>query len=236
MKHKLYKTLLKRIFSIIPLKYYQRIYPYAVSQQIFYDDLLKTKSFFKREDGYKNLFEDILKNKEIIYLEFGVWEGKSIKYISKLNNNPKSKFIGFDTFEGLPSDWRLGSLNEKKGSYSARGSVPQIQGGQFIKGPFEQTLPEFFTHERPLAALINFDADLYSSTICALNFSKRVIDQDTVLIFDELIINEDWENHEYKALNEFCASQGLTYDVVALSLTTKQVAVKLRNLAQGVGS
>ncbi|MBL97834.1 MAG: hypothetical protein CMF52_08460, partial [Legionellales bacterium] len=188
------------------------------------------KLYFNQWRFYDAVFENSIKSRP--FYEFGVWRGHSFNYLINLYK----RGYGFDTFEGLPSDWRLGSLNEKKGSYSARGSVPQIQGGQFIKGPFEQTLPEFFTHERPLAALINFDADLYSSTICALNFSKRVIDQDTVLIFDELIINEDWENHEYKALNEFCASQGLTYDVVALSLTTKQVAVKLRNLAQGVGS
>ena len=78
-----------------------------------------------------------------------------------------------------------------------------------------------------MASLINFDADLYSSTLCALNYSKPVINKDTILIFDEFIINENWEQDEYKALNEFCSNNNLTYEVLAVSYFTKQVAVKL---------
>ena len=78
-----------------------------------------------------------------------------------------------------------------------------------------------------MASVINFDADLYSSTICALNFSKPVIDKDTILIFDEFIMNESWEQDEFKALNEFCSINHCSYEVVAISFFTKQVAVKL---------
>lgn len=78
-----------------------------------------------------------------------------------------------------------------------------------------------------MASIINFDADLYSSTLCALNCSKPVIDKDTILIFDEFIISENWEQDEYKALNEFCSKNNLTYEVLAVSYFEKQVAVKL---------
>ena len=78
-----------------------------------------------------------------------------------------------------------------------------------------------------MASLINFDADLFSSTLCALNYSKSVIDKDTILIFDEFIINDNWEQDEYKALNEFCSNNNLSYEVLAVSYFTKQVAVKL---------
>jgi hypothetical protein len=78
-----------------------------------------------------------------------------------------------------------------------------------------------------MASVINFDADLYSSTICALNFSKPVIDQHTILIFDEFIINRNWEQDEFKALNEFCSNNTYTYDVLAMSFFTKQAAVRL---------
>ena len=94
-------------------------------------------------------------------------------------------------------------------------------------GKFEDTLPRFFTEERPKASIINFDADLYSSTICALNFAKPVIDKHTILIFDEFIINKNWEQDEYKALEEFCFNNKCTYEVLAVSFFTKQVAVKL---------
>ena len=105
--------------------------------------------------------------------------------------------------------------------------MPKIKGGEFIVGKFEDTLPVFFSESRPIASLINFDSDLYSSTICALNYSKSVMDKDTILVFDEFIINESWEKDEFRALNEFCSDNGYSYDVIAISFFTKQVAVKL---------
>ena len=157
------------------------------------------------------------------FYEFGVWRASSFKYLIKVYK----KGYGFDTFTGLPEDWLLGSDIEKKGTYSSGGNVPKIKGGEFIVGKFEDTLPVFFSESRPTASVINFDADLYSSTICALNFSKSVMDKDTILIFDELIMNESWEKDEFKALNEFCSINDYSYEVIAISFFTKQVAIKL---------
>ena len=171
-------------------------------------------------------FFDAIVNKSITskpFYEFGVWRASSFKYLIKVYK----KGYGFDTFTGLPEDWLLGSDIEKKGTYSSGGNVPKIKGGEFIVGKFEDTLPVFFSESRPIASVINFDADLYSSTICALNFSKQVMDKDTILIFDEFIINPSWEQDEFKALNEFCSINQYSYEVIAVSFFTKQVAVKL---------
>ena len=157
------------------------------------------------------------------FYEFGVWRASSFKYLIKAFK----KGYGFDTFTGLPEDWDLGSHIEKKGAYTNEGNVPKIKGGEFIVGKFEDTLPVFFSESHPMASVINFDADLYSSTICALNFSKSVMDKDTILIFDEFIINESWEQDEFRALNEFCSNNHYSYEVIAISFFTKQVAVKL---------
>ena len=135
---------------------------------------------------------------------------------------PLERALG-DTFTGLPEPW----YKQPKGTYSSFGSVPEITGGEFIVGKFEETLPIFFSEKRPLASLINFDADLYSSTLCALNNSVGVVDEKSILIFDEFIMNEYWEEDEYKALNEFCDNFGFSYDVLAISFWSKQVAVKL---------
>ncbi len=153
------------------------------------------------------------------FYEFGVWRGESFKYLIKTFK----KGYGFDTFEGLPEDWG----KNKEGTYSADGIIPNIDGGTFIAGEFEDTLPTFYSKPRPMASIINFDADLYSSTLCALSYSKSVIDKDTILIFDEFIINRNWEQDEYKALNEFCSNNNLTYEVLAVSYFSMQVAVKL---------
>jgi tetratricopeptide (TPR) repeat protein len=158
------------------------------------------------------------------FYEFGVWRGVSFRYFIKAF---KTGF-GFDTFTGLPEDWHVGKGKyEKAGAYSSEGQIPKIEGGEFIAGKFEDTLPTFFSEPRPLASVINFDADLYSSTICALNYSKSAIDKHTVLIFDEMIAHECWEQDEFRALNDFVVQNNCTYEVLAVSFATKQVAVKL---------
>ena len=175
------------------------------------------KIFFNRGSFFDNVIQ--LSESSRPFYEFGVWKGLSFQYLI----NTFKKGFGFDTFTGLPEDWH----RELKGSYSALGAVPKIEGGEFIVGKFEDTLANFFSKERPKASLINFDADLYSSTLCALNYSNKVIDEKTILVFDELIMNDKWEEDEYKALNEFCDKLGYSYEVIAVSFYTKQVAVKL---------
>jgi hypothetical protein len=145
--------------------------------------------------------------------------GVSFKYLIEAFE----KGFGFDTFSGLPENW----YNQKAGTYSSKGIVPEIKGGEFIVGKFEDTLPIFFSEERPKASILNLDADLYSSTICILRNSKNIIDEKTILIFDEFIINKNWEQDEYKALNEFCTEFKFSYQVLAVSFFTKQVAVRI---------
>jgi tetratricopeptide (TPR) repeat protein len=178
--------------------------------------------YFNKWDFFDAIVEQSVSSRP--FYEFGVWRGASFRYLIKTFK----KGYGFDTFTGLPEDWHVGNGKyEKAGAYSSNGEIPKIEGGEFIAGKFEDTLPIFFAEPRPLASVINFDADLYSSTICALNHAKPVMDKHTVLIFDELIAHECWEQNEFKALNDFVIENNLTYEVVAISFLTKQVAVKL---------
>jgi tetratricopeptide (TPR) repeat protein len=153
------------------------------------------------------------------FYEFGVWMGESFKYLMKSFDTG----YGFDTFEGLPETWR----SVPKGTYTSYGAIPKIDGANFVVGEFKDTLPKFFEEPRPKASLINFDADLYSSTLCALTNARPVIDSDTILIFDEFIINQNWQQDEFKALNDFCILKGLKYEVLIVSLYTKQAVVRL---------
>ena len=193
-------------------------HPYARSAKWVFSLPKLPKIFFNRWDFFDAVIA--LTDKSRFFYEFGVWNGISFQYLI----NIFKKGFGFDTFTGLPEDWH----HERAGTYSSFGSVPKIAGGEFIVGKFEDTLPKFFSQKRPLASLINFDADLYSSTLCALNYSNKVIDEKSILIFDEFITNKYWEKDEYKALNEFCDNFSISYDVLAVSFFTKQVAVKLK--------
>ena len=173
--------------------------------------------FFHRWALFDRMIE--LSKKDRPFYEFGVWRGEAFKYLIKTFKNG----FGFDSFEGIPEDWD----DMKAGSYTSDGIIPKIKGGEFIVGKFHDTLPGFFSEFRPTASIINFDADLYSSTICALNCASPVIDQHTILIFDEFLINPNWENDEHKALEEFCLQNNYKYEVLAVSFFSKQVAVRL---------
>ena len=41
-------------------------------------------------------------------------------------------------------------------------------------------------------------------------------------------MNDNWEEDEFKALNEFCNNLGYSYEVIAISLINRMVAVKLK--------
>ena len=160
--------------------------------------------------------------KDRSFYEFGVWMGDSFRYL--IDHFPQG--FGFDTFDGLPEDWH----GLPRGSYTSFGKVPNILGGEFIAGEFRDTLPVFFASRRPVAGLVNFDADLYSSTITALTEASAVIDDRTILVFDEFIVNRNWEQDEFRALEEFCRQRGVTYEVLGASLFTKQVVCRLTGL------
>ena len=152
--------------------------------------------------------------------EYGVWMGSSLEYLMRSFD----KGFGFDTFNGLPEDWR----SITKGSYSSFKQIPDIPNVEFVIGEFKNSLPDFFSMTRPMAGIINFDADLYSSTLTALEQSSSVIDEKTILIFDEMIVNEDWRQDEYRALTEFCMAKGYKYEVLLASIFTKQVVCRLK--------
>jgi len=178
------------------------------------------KLFFNKKDFFDGV--TAISDKSRPFYEFGVWNGVSFKYLI----NTFGRGFGFDTFTGIPEKWH----DNPAGTYSSFGSIPKISGGEFIVGKFEDTLPKFFSKKRSVASLINFDADLYSSTICALNNAKDIIDEDTILVFDEFLMNDSWEEDEYKALEEFCNNFNFSYDVLAVSFYTKQIGVKLKKL------
>ena len=104
-----------------------------------------------RVDSREQLFDlvgDQVSERDVLYMEFGVFEGATTRYWSKLLHNPKSKLHGFDSFEGLPENWpavdRSGGLS--KGHFSVGGRLPQINDDRvkFFKGWFEQTLPRAY--------------------------------------------------------------------------------------------
>ena len=159
----------------------------------------------------------------IDYLEFGVYRGDSLRWWLGHNKEPDSRFVGFDSFEGLPEDWRT---DRPKGYFSTDGKVPEVGDTRcsFRVGWSHETLPGFvreFSFGKRLA--VHLDADLYGSTLFVLTTLAPKLKEHDVLFFDE------FENalHEFRAFTDFVSAYGFDYEVLAMTNGGTQVAVRL---------
>lgn len=164
-----------------------------------------------RVDRREQLFDLIARqvaDREVLYMEFGVFKGAVTRYWSGLLRNPKSALHGFDSFEGLPENW---IRSYPKGHFSLGGQVPQIDDVRvkFFKGRFEDTLPQYHFPRHEVLVVI-FDADLYSSTKIALNALEGTLVPGTYLYFDEFNHRFD----ELRAFDEFVRRTGMKFSVV----------------------
>ena len=161
-----------------------------------------------RSNLWKKIGEHLDLNENIIYIEFGVYKGESIKFFSKMFQSKNSKFYGFDSFYGLPEKWQ----RFEKGAFSTDGSVPIFsdQRIKFIKGLFQKTLPNFlknFSEEsKNKTFLIHFDADLYSSTLFTL-YKMYDYKNDFYFLFDQ------FGSDECRAFHNFVNSTGIEYEL-----------------------
>ncbi|MEL7089943.1 MAG: class I SAM-dependent methyltransferase, partial [Planctomycetota bacterium] len=149
----------------------------------------------------------------ILFLEFGVFEGNSIRRWAKLNPHPDSRFVGFDSFEGLPTKWR----QRPAGHFSTDGLPPEIADPRvsFVKGWFHDTVPGFLdalAHRRGLegdeknlpGVVIHIDADLYTSAIFLLTQLHPYFDRYHVLF-------DDYAAGEARALYAYLVAYGADF-------------------------
>ena len=172
----------------------------------------------KRHNVWDVVLEEV-RDARILYLEFGVASGHSIRYWSERLLNPEAKLHGFDSFEGLPEEggpW-------KRGQFDTGGRVPHItdQRVEFFKGWFQETLPDysFPPHE---ILVVNMDADLYSSTAFVLNHIREHIVPGTFIYFDEM----NHVEHEPLAFSHFLDETSLAFELVAADRTLAHMAFK----------
>jgi hypothetical protein len=162
-----------------------------------------------------------------LWLEFGVYFGRTINYISKFTNDI---VYGFDSFEGLPEKWRDGF---DKGIFSTEGNLPQVNSNvELIKGWFNETLVNFIETQNKKVSFIHMDADLYSSTKYIFDVLKNYLDKDCVIVFDELLNYPgfDGETGELRAFYEFITENKVDYEWIGIDGENEQVAVIIHSV------
>jgi Macrocin-O-methyltransferase (TylF) len=184
------------------------------------DQNLSPKS---RVQGGREVFRTVAESiaqKPVLYLEFGVFKGYTMSQWSVLLKNPETRFVGFDSFEGLPEDW---AFDYPKGTFTAHGAIPQIADPRvnLVKGWFEDTVPKYAFVERE-SLVVFFDADLYSSSIFVLRALKSRIKVGTTLIFGEF----DDFHHERRAFDDFLKETGWKFELTVADYSLVYVAFK----------
>ena len=186
----------------------------------------KLKDFDTREDHLKYALSqaDDASSMGGLFLEFGVFAGNSINLLSAIK--PDKIFYGFDSFEGLPEDWRMGF---GKGRFDRKGDLPKVnENVRLVKGWFNETLPAFVKEHPEPCAFIHIDCDLYSSTKTVLDTLKNQIGTGTIISFDEYYNHPGWQDDgEYKAFNAFVTENNLKFEYVARS-NLGQVSVRIK--------
>ena len=109
---------------------------------------------------------------EGLILEFGVYSGNTINHIASMT---PQKVFGFDSFEGLPEDWRA---DFPKGRFAA--ALPAVRDNvELVVGWFDATLPGFLARETNPISLLHVDCDLYSSTKTIFDLCRDRIRPDS---------------------------------------------------------
>ncbi len=159
--------------------------------------------------------------REGLYLEFGVHTGGTLRTI--VEHAPAGASFGFDSFEGLPEDWRT---QFTAGTFAVE-DLPDVPGAELVVGWFDQVLPGFLEAHPESVAFLHLDADLYSSTKTVLDALESRLRPGTVVVFDEYFNFPQWEEHEHRAWTEFVARTGLRFEYLGFTADDEQVSLRI---------
>ena len=147
-----------------------------------------------------------------LWMEFGVFRGATIshtanwkKYYCGENSQP---VYGFDTFTGLPTNWRPGFTS---GAFVIPNgtNITVPSNVVLVKGLFIDTLPDQLrlidrAHRcHTPVSYVHIDCDIYDGTRDVLFLLGSRLVKGSVIVFDELFNYPGYEKHEVKALFEF---------------------------------
>jgi hypothetical protein len=159
------------------------------------------------------------------YLEFGVFTGGTIRYIARRIG--QRAIHGFDSFEGLPEAWSGFNLGGK--AFDRKGQMPRVPDNVTLhRGYFDASLPKWLDEHSGPIAFMHLDCDIYSSTKTVFELTAPRLVPGTVILFDEYFNFPNWEQHEFKAFQEFVAERNVKYTYLAFA--RQQAAVRIDSI------
>jgi predicted O-methyltransferase YrrM len=154
-------------------------------------------------------------------LEFGVYTGSTLEVIAQVRDH--GSVYGFDSFEGLPEEWRPGF---PAGTFAVD-DRPDVPGAELVVGRFDDTLPGFLAGHPGPVDFLHVDCDLYSSTKTVLDHVGPRLHPGSVVVFDEYLNYPGWPEHEHKAWLEYVEQTGLKFTYAGYTVDHEQVIVQV---------
>tara|TARA_Y100000996_G_scaffold312138_1_gene248421 strand:+ start:1121 stop:1873 length:753 start_codon:yes stop_codon:yes gene_type:complete len=209
--HLIRSLLSKIIINTIPLDLLSTKDNKKTSYEYFYNEEVK-KSYEHFKDWYLQTVhlsgDDILHyaithveyEPKNLYLEFGVWEGRTINLFS--NHIQPNKIHGFDTFEGINEDWA--GTDKPKGFYTANNNLPKVNDNcVLIKGLIQDTLPIFLEEkDNDEIAFVHMDINTYESSKFVLELIKPRLKINAIILLRGCHNYPGWSVGEYRAFQE----------------------------------
>lgn len=222
-----------RFYEVAPLSPSERVSSYSLYEN---DEIIKCynhfKIFFKNAVFLsdknsvleyavkKSLLQDLEQSKT--YLEFGVWTGESINFLSDFLQ--KNCIYGFDSFEGLREDWKGYHLTS--GTFNLNKRVPKLKKNIIpMVGWIQDTLPKFLLEKKPKINFMHIDTDTYETAKFILENTKKYLCKNSIIVFDELYNFPGWDVGEYKALKETFSDN--EYKFLGFALKGEQAVIQI---------
>ena len=150
------------------------------------------------------------------YYEFGVFLGYGLAAAYMNGLHRKMRFYGFDSFQGLPkpsgidngsqfheTDFKASKTLVERNLQEAGVDMSRVT---LVEGWFSESLSETTKryYNMGQAAVVLVDCDLYLSTVPVLLFVASLLQEGTIIMFDDWnCFNGDANKGERKAFREF---------------------------------
>jgi len=222
----MFKDLIRILIAYFPPDLYKRMLSISIREHKYPNAFKGTNHFdTSRFALWDFTCDEIGRDSKLTYLDFGVWNGRSIKYFSENFINPSNIFLGLDTFEGLPEEWSTAQI--EKGAYDSFGKVPIMSDERvsFYKGMFQDThekwLKDILLHDEN-TLFCHFDADIYSATLFGLT-KIGSLKKPFYCIFDQFF------GDETRALEDFKASYLFKAELIASGVNSRNKSRQITN-------
>jgi hypothetical protein len=234
--------IVSKVVNVASDAYYRRIYyserwhPRVALMQRALDETVDYIESHMRDAIIRNDAVDVLRHAlgrvgvDGMYLEFGVRTGSTINHVARLR--PDTTIYGFDSFDGLPEAWAGYTLTADA---FRNQPIPKVEPNvELVIGWFDDTLQPFLDDHHGDVAFVHVDSDVYASAKTVLDNVGPRLRVGSVIVFNEYFNYPNWQQHEFRAWQEFCVANGVTYEY--LSWAMYEVAVRITAIdGQAVG-